>query len=230
MSWMCGVIFQRFILNTRRLVTALILALINNTPMFADDVTQFQVTEDGGIYHIKASVVLHAPADYVRNVLTDYVHIYRLNPSIVESEVLATPDRNTTRVRTKVLGCVAAYCEEIERVEEVLILPSGDIQAKVIPQSSQFKSGTTLWKIQSIGERSILTYEAKVEPGFFIPPVFGSYIVKGRLRDEITTSFTRLEKIASIQSERDWNPDHEFSDWRVADNTAPCAKNVKINQ
>lgn len=221
MFWMCRLLSKKIKLNTSLLLATFLLALINSTPVLAHDIADFEVTEDDGVYYIKASIVLHAPADYIRNVLTDYVHIYRLNPSIIESEVLSS-DNNSARVRTKVIGCIASYCEELERAEDVHMLVSGDIQAEIVPESGQFKSGITLWQIQSMGENTRLTYHAEMEPDFFIPPIIGSYIVKARLRDEITTSFARLEKIAIIQEERDWDPDLSFSNRMVANNSRPC--------
>ncbi len=53
---------------------------------------EVEVTEQGGVYHIRASAVVDAPAEYVHQALTDFIHIYRLNPSIIESEVIATDD------------------------------------------------------------------------------------------------------------------------------------------
>lgn len=187
----------------RLFLPIIFLVFINSVPALAIGIAEFDVTEEEGVYYIKANVILYAPADNVRNVLTDYVHIYRLNPSIVESEVLASPDNNVAIVRTKVIGCVAFQCEELERVEEVRILASGDIQAKIVPGYGQFKSGITLWQIQSMGKNSKLTYRAKMEPDFFILPIIGSHLVKAKLREEIKTSLIRLEKIASALPERD---------------------------
>lgn len=225
MFWMHSLLSQRIVLITRLLLATLVFTLVYGTQVLANELAEVEVTEDEGVYYIKASAVLNAPADYVRNVLTDYAHIYRLNPSIIESEVLASSDKNSSRVRTKVIGCIASFCEELERVEEVRTLASGDIQAEIVPESGQFKSGITLWKIQSMGEHARLTYHAEMEPGFFIPPIIGSYLVKARLRDEITTSFTTLEKIARIQSERDWDHDWNFASSMLADNTSPCDLN-----
>jgi len=219
MSWMCSLFFQRTMFASRLLLAFFCLTFINNASVLANDIAEFEVTEEEGVFYIKASVVLHAPVEYVRAVLTDYVHIYRLNPSIIESEVLASPGNNVARVRTKVIACVVSYCEEVERVEDVRILSSGDIQAKIVPQFSQFKSGITLWQIRSVGEDSRLTYYAEMEPDFFIPPIIGNAIVKAKLRDELMTSFSSLEKIASIQLERDWNPDWIITNWANTNKT-----------
>lgn len=215
----CRLLFQMMIFSTKLLAPLLCLAFIYSSQVLANDITEFEVSEDEGVFYIKASVILHAPAEYVHNVLTDYVHIYRLNPSIVESEILASPNGEVARIRTKVIGCVISYCEEIERVEDVKILSSGDIQAEIVPESSQFKSGVTLWQIRPMGEKSSLIYHAEMEPDFFIPPIIGNSIVKAKLRDEIKISFALLEKIASIQSERDWSPDWTFTNWRDTKNT-----------
>ena len=217
MSWMCGMFFRMFFqtgsLSKRLLIAVFCLTFLFNSSLFANEILEFEVTEEEGVYYINASVILHAPVEHVRNVLTDYVHIYRLNPSIIESEVLTSPGGNVARVRTKVIGCVISYCEEIERVEDVSILSSGDIQAKIVAELSQFKSGITLWKVQPMNESSRLSYRATMEPDFFIPPVIGSYIVKAKLQDEITTSFARLEKIASILYEREWNEKLNYTHW-----------------
>ena len=176
MSWMCWLFSQRIMFDMRLLVLFFCLIFINSAFVLANEIVEFEVTEEEGVFYIKASVVLHAPAEYVYGVLTDYVHIYRLNPSIIESEVLTSADDNVARIRTKVIGCVIFYCEEFERVEDVRILASGDIQAEIVPEFSQFKSGVTLWQISSMGEDSRLNYRAEMEPGFFIPPLIGNTI------------------------------------------------------
>jgi len=203
---------QNIRFNPYFFVSLFYLLLLHGTQTLAHDISEFDVTEKDSVFYIKASMVLHAPASYVHAVLTDYIHIYRLNPSIIESEILSPPDENTARIRTKVIGCVLSYCQELERVEDVHILPSGTIQALIVPQLSQFKSGTTLWQIQARGKHSKLSYYSEIEPDFFIPPILGATIVKNKLREELTSSFSLLEKIAIIQSERDWSPDRRFNE------------------
>jgi hypothetical protein len=184
----------------------------------SDDV---EVTEQGGVYRIKATASVDAPADYVREVLSDYVHIYRLNPSIVESEVLAEKDTSATYVRTRVLGCAGYFCQELERVEKVRKLPSGDLVAEVVPEKSEFRSGKTVWHIEAMGERSRIVYESEMEPDFYIPPVVGKFMAKKSIRTEILISFRNLEKIANVLAERDWIADFRLSSLKASVRT-PC--------
>jgi hypothetical protein len=180
-----------------------------------------EVTEQGGVYHIRAVAVVDAQAEYVHQVLSDFVHIYRLNPSITESEVLATSDKENTYVRTRVLGCAGYFCQELERVEKVHELPSGDLVADIVPEKSEFKSGRTVWHVEAMGERSRIVYESEMEPDFYIPPVVGRFMAKKSIRTEITTSFQNLEKIANVFAERDWIADFRLSSLQPAAYT-PC--------
>ena len=113
---------------------------------------EIEINEHSGVYQIKVVALIAAPAGYVRYVLTDYKHIYRLNPSIIESEVLKQYDDGSVSVRTKVIGCAAYFCEELDRVEKVRMLPSGNLHAEIIPELSQFKSGQTHWRIRQLGD------------------------------------------------------------------------------
>ena len=169
----------------------------------AGDLTELQVTETGGIYRIRMAMVVHAPAKYVRGVLTDYAHIYRLNPSIIESDILASPEQGVVRVRTLVVGCVAFFCRRVGRVEDVHELASGDLQAAIVPELSDLKSGAAEWRLQREGEHTLVTYRAHMEPDFFIPPLIGSYFVRRNIRKEIMTTFTRLECVAQTQARLD---------------------------
>ena len=162
---------------------------------------EIDIIEQAGIYRIKIVAVIDAPASYVLHVLTDYHHIYRLNPSIIESEVVQQHDDGSVNVRTRVVGCAAYFCDELDRVERVRILPSGDLYAEIIPELSEFKSGKTHWHIKSLSEYSEVTYIADMEPDVFIPPLLGTYLIKQSIREEMQVSFANLEKIASILAE-----------------------------
>jgi len=164
----------------------------------AGDLVDLQVTENRGEYHVEATMLVDAQAKYVRSVLTDFVHIYRLNPLITESEILPSLFDEIVRVRTRIVGCISFFCNEFELVEDVSQFPSGDLRAMTVPELSDFKSGRALWRIQPLEDRTRVVYEAHMEPDFFIPPLVGSYFVKKQLRESVTTFFTKLELISNV--------------------------------
>jgi hypothetical protein len=182
---------------------------------------QITVTEQAGTYRIEASAVINESADYVHYVLTDFIHIYRLNPSIIESEVLRVNSDGSTRVRTKVLGCTGYFCQELEQVEEVRVLPSGDLVAEILPEKSDFKSGRTVWRIIDMGEQSKLYYRSEKTPDFYIPPVVGKFMARKSIRTEIAATLENIEHVANVTAQRDWRHDYILSSSGET-NEAPC--------
>jgi hypothetical protein len=181
-------------------IVCLILVLCSLAPAGADNLSNIEISENSGKYRVRMVMLVHAPARYVSGVLTDYKHIYRLNPSITESEILPSPHNGTVRVKTRMQGCIFFFCRDVDRVEEVRELNAGHLQAVIIPEQSDFTSGSADWRIQSVGDNSRIVYEAQVTPAFYIPPVIGSYFVKRTFAETVITSFARLECIARIRA------------------------------
>ena len=181
---------------------------------------EIEINEQSGVYQIKVVALIAAPASYVSYVLTDYTHIHRLNPSIIESEVLQQYDDGSVNVRTKVVGCAAYFCEELDRVEKVRMLPSGGLYAEIIPELSQFKSGKTHWTIKPLGDYCEVSYLSDMEPDIYIPPVVGKFLIKKSIRQEMLTSFVNLEKISSVIAARERLNNHQTITKTTSD--LPC--------
>ncbi len=177
------------------------LAALNCLPSLsrAGQLEAFSVTEEDGEYKARVAILLDAPADYVYGVITDYKHIYRLHPSIIESEILPAEDDATVRVRNRFEHCIALFCMEVEMVEDIMEVGDGTLVATTVPALSSFASGNAVWHVHAFeGGRARVQYQANMKPDFFIPPLIGSLIIKSRLRREIMTSFSRIECHARI--------------------------------
>ena len=125
-----------------------------------------------------------------------------------------------------VLCCIPLFCKEVTRVEEVSMLASGDIQTKIIPDNSDFISGEALWKISAAGNRTQLTYQATIEPDFFIPPLLGTQMVINNMRKEFKTTFFRIEHIARINEAREWDNDFAFVKVAQRPSDGPCKNEI----
>ena len=172
------------------------LATLARSPQLAE----LQVSETDGVYTINLVMQMQAPAHYVFRVLTDYEHIYRLDPAIIDSEILPAPDDTVVRVRTRINDCIAFFCMTIDRVEDVRKLKYGGLQASIVADLSNFKSGHAEWKILASQGHARVIYHARMEPDFFIPPLIGSYFLKQKLRKSLLASLARIECIARIQA------------------------------
>ena len=171
------------------------------------DLAELQVSEIQGVYRIYLVMQMHVPVHYVHGVLTDYKHIYRLDPAIIDSEILPSPDDGIVRVRTRLVDCIAFFCVKIERVEDVHELEHGGLQTTIVPTLSNFKYGHAEWEIMDQEGLTQVIYQAQLEPGFFIPPLIGSYLVKQKLRKNVLASMARIECIARIQAGLEPNPE-----------------------
>ena len=169
-----------------------------STRLIAADLVDLALTQNKGVYQLRLEIILDATPRNVHDVLTDYVHIYRINPSIIDSEILHSPDDSVVRVRTVINDCVLIFCKVLHRVEEVRELETGDIYALVDPELSNVKSGVTIWQINAMGCRTRINYTLSVVPAFFVPPLIGTHVVKQKIKKEVLTSLENIERIAQI--------------------------------
>jgi hypothetical protein len=192
------------------IVTCVCLLLCLLIPLArSGDLAELQVSETEGVYSINLVMQMQVPAQYVRRLLTDYEHIYRLDPAIIDSEILPSPDDGIVRVRTRIADCITFFCMKIDRVEDVRELEYGGLQARVVPSLSNFKYGYSEWKILGMEEHTRVIYQAQLQPDFFIPPLIGSYFVKQKLRKSMLASLARIECIARIQAGLESDPELE---------------------
>ncbi len=168
------------------------------TQLSAAELVHLALDQNQGVYQLRLEIILDASPENVHKVVTDYVHIYRINPSIIDSEVLDTPDNSVIRVRTVINDCIMIFCKELHRVEEVRELESGDIYSLVVPELSNVKSGVTIWQIHPMGNRTRLIYILSLEPDFFVPPLIGTLVVKQKLKKEVLSSLDNIERIAQV--------------------------------
>jgi len=168
------------------------------TQLSAAELVHLALDQNQGVYQLRLEIILDASPENVHKVVTDYVHIYRINPSIIDSEVLDAPDDSVIRVRTVINDCIMIFCKELHRVEEVRELESGDIYSLVVPELSNVKSGLTIWQIHPMGKRTRLIYILSLEPDFFVPPLIGTLVVKQKLKKEVLSSLDNIERIAQV--------------------------------
>lgn len=186
-----------------RCLLALFCALVLPGPMgdlMAGQLDEMKVTHVDGVYQVRVQMQIDAPPSYVYQVLTDFRHIYRLNPAITESEIMTPSVSGAARVRTRIEDCVLIRCMSIQRTETVHINGREHLHVVTDPETSDFKSGTTDWWIRPAGEGTRIIHQSAMEPDFYIPPVIGQFVMKRKLRDGILKSLRNIECIARVRA------------------------------
>ena len=124
----------------RCVFTCLLLA-----PAVADaaEVLGSSVTQSGNFYRASVSIRIDAPLAVVYAAITDYAHLAAINPSIVESRVLASPGPDRDRVYSAVEVCILIFCKRVVHVQDVERQDNGSILAITRPAESDFRSVPT---------------------------------------------------------------------------------------
>jgi len=146
----------------------------------AGEVLSVDVGESGGRYAVEVEVRFDAPTARLRALITDYAHLDRINDAIRRSEILAVNGPRQHRVRTESWVCVGLFCKRIVQIQDVDVLPGGDVVATLLPEAG----GTRM------------RFRSEIEPAFWVPPFIGPWLVKRALEAEALKSVASLERLA----------------------------------
>ena len=169
----------------------------------ADELVELSVKKTDGTYSLRIVSVLDAPVDYVYNVITDYKHAYRINPTITEVEILPSDRDEVVRVRNLSEHWVGPFCFKIDWVGDIVEPRDGYLKVKTIPELSSFESGFAEWELRPQGERTWVIHESSLKPDFFMPPVIGDRMMKKQMKEDTLDTFNRIECYAKVMFDLD---------------------------
>lgn len=173
------------------LVAALALAAGSAQAARVDDLV---VAHTKGVFTARGTLVLDATPAAVRAVLTDFDHLDRLTPAILESRVLER-SASGALVYTRSRACAGWFCRELKKVERVVV--DGDtIVATALPARSNVTMSVTRWHIAAAGQGTRVAWESTFDPVFMVPPMVGPALIKRALARESAVHAVALERRA----------------------------------
>ena len=167
-------------------------------PALAETV-EVQVEHEDGIYHVYFETMLNAPADRVMDILSDYANLQDLAPSVINSKIVSGTSGGDAVVEVTLKPCVWKFCKTIRKTTTAHINIYGAIVHTVVPRDSSFKSGKEQVIVKETGTpgRTRVIYNSQLEPGFFVPPLLGSWLIRRFIAQSLETANTRLEQLAN---------------------------------
>ena len=162
----------------------------------AGEIQSASVTHQDGVYTVTFDALVFAPQVQVYRLMTDYAHLHELSDSIVESGIIQSVSRLQHQTRLLLHTCILFFCQEMELTEDINTNGRDQIDARVIPEQSDFKSGTSHWLITPVNEGARLALNRQLEPDFWIPPVIGPWLIKKNMLQELSVLIERLEYYA----------------------------------
>jgi len=177
-----------------RMHMRLIVVLLLMPPAaLAGEILDSSVNHEGFIYSLSVKARIDAPLDTVYRSITDFDNLAAINPAIEESQLLATPTADTRRVRSVIRVCILMFCKRVEQLQEVTLLDDYAIEAVVLPQGGDFRSGVAHWQLTASGAATEMLFTNTFEPDFWVPPVIGPWLIKRKLVREVAETAMYLE-------------------------------------
>lgn len=162
----------------------------------AGEILDSAVELDAGTYHITVDARIDAPLTTVHRMITDYDHLYLINPSIVESRVLQVHNPVRHRVRTVIKACILFFCRRVTQLQDITQYGDRRIEAVILPEGSDFRYGTARWDLTEDGQATLMHFRAELEPAFWVPPLIGPWLFERKIVREIQESARYMEHSA----------------------------------
>ena len=159
----------------------------------AGDILASRVSHEGDRYTLTVTARIDAPLDTVYRSITDFDNLDAINPDIEESQLLTTRPPDTRRVRSVIKVCLLTFCKRVQQVQDVTLLSGHAIEAVIVPEGSDFRSGVARWQLTPSGASTELVFSNSFEPDFWVPPVIGGWLIKRKLVWEVAETARHIE-------------------------------------
>lgn len=176
----------------------------------AVQIDQLQVTQNGARYRLHMQLRLDAEPARAYAVFADHRNLPRINPAVRSVQALPVPAslQNTSdaRLRTELRVCVSWFCRTLVQVQDMRHEPAADggtLSAQVLPELSDLRYGLALWRIWNCAPQApaCLSFEAELDPKFWIPPFIGPWLMERKLRAEAIQTSQGIERLAREAAE-----------------------------
>jgi hypothetical protein len=157
-----------------------------------------EIDFSGNTYDYTFSSVLEGAEQDVREVVTDYEHLARINPNIVESRVVERYSPTSLKRLLRLERCILMVCFDLNFVEHVEE-SARVITTTIIPQESNFRDGVAEWILESLpGNRTRIHLRATQTPDFWIPPLIGPLILKRVFAHDVNETCANIQRLVAL--------------------------------
>lgn len=189
-------------------------------------VTHAEVVRKGKVFYLDSTLELNAAREDMFELLTNYDRMQHFSSGFVESKHFPPDEKGDTKVYLHLKGCVTFFCRHVKKMEKLETQGQELITTTLIPEESYnvrriesswelsdiqipvldgvvLPSATVIDKdkagqvIYSTGTK--IRYRMVFQPGFWVPPVIGGYLVKKALVSDGTDILNRMERYAQSQ-------------------------------
>lgn len=173
-----------------------VLLLLQGLPAVAAELRDVVVRKEGDRYHLTSTTYFDATRSQLYNTLIDFDKYPLFSSAFVEAENREPDEQGRPRFYTRMEGCAMLFCKAYIRVGYLELQPEHDIVAMVDPEESNFAYSRERWQLIPEGEGTLMIYDFEMEPGFWVPPIIGPFVIKRALRSGGSNAVNRIEAVA----------------------------------
>ena len=175
---------------------SLLLLLVLARPADPADLRTVEVEREDDRYSLMSEAYFDASPEALYRVLIDYDLFEQFSSAYVETRNVERDAAGRPRFFTRMQGCVLLFCRSFIRHGYLLLRPPSEIVAIAEPEDSDFAYSRERWRLEREGNGTLLIYDFEMEPGFWVPPVIGPYVIKRSLRSGGSDAIDRIEALA----------------------------------
>ena len=177
-----------------RCVLLIVVAFASTTQ--AAEMISINVDHEKGTYTMRSEVWFDARIAQVYDVFRYWDNSTKFSSAIVESRDVEPDEQGRPQFYVRNKGCVLFFCTSFERSGYVEAEHNAVIYAFVNPETSDFHFSNESWKFLERNGGTVVIYDLKMSPKFWIPPGIGPYLIKRKLRKNGSSAIDRIEIIA----------------------------------
>ena len=175
---------------------AAMLLLLLGVPAVAAELLDVYVERKGDRYHFTSTTYFDTTQSQLYNVLIDFDKYPQFSSAFVEAENREPDDQGRPQFYTRMEGCALLFCKAYIRIGYLELQPEHEIIAVADPEQSNFAYSWERWQLIPKDEGTIMIYDFEMEPGFWVPPIIGPYVIKRALRSSGGNAVNRIEAVA----------------------------------
>ncbi|NCF74154.1 MAG: hypothetical protein GWP67_11705 [Gammaproteobacteria bacterium] len=175
-------------------MSLLVLAIVSSAE--AAEMLSIEVEHEQGIYTMNSEVWFDATVEQVYEIFRYWDNSTKFSSAITESRDVEADAQGRPQFYVRNKGCVLFFCTSFERRGYVEAELNTVIYAFVDPETSDFYLSNESWRFIQRDGGTVVIYDLKMQPKFWIPPGIGPYLIKRKLRNNGGRAIDRIEVMA----------------------------------
>lgn len=162
----------------------------------AAELRSIDVEHHKGRYSVSSEVWFEAPVAQVFEVFRRWDLSTQFSSAIVESRDIAADEHGRPGYYVRNQGCLLFFCKSFVRQGHVELKLNEELRAVANPAISDFRLSKETWTFIAQDGGTVVTYQLRMEPDFWVPPGIGPYLIKRKFRNNGGDAIDRIEAIA----------------------------------